>query len=211
VDGFLFDLGLSSYQLASRGRGFSYRSDSPLDMRINQANKISAEEIINNYSQEKLADIFYYYGEEKKARIIAKKISHRRQKEKISSTQQLVGVIASCFSQKGNRHPARKAFQALRIFVNNELENLTQVLELALKHLAIGGRIIVITYHSLEDRIVKQIFKKHGSSAIFNSSDKLSLSNFQIITKKPSTPTRQEIRENHRARSAKMRVIVRIM
>jgi 16S rRNA (cytosine1402-N4)-methyltransferase len=200
VDGFLFDLGLSSGQLAEEGRGFSYRLNSPLDMRISGKIKLKAEDIINNYPCEKLADIFYHYGEEKKSRVIARKICYWRKKEKITSSEQLVGITASCFSQKGHKHPARKVFQALRIFINNELENLTQALESAIKHLAIGGKIIVISYHSLEDRIVKQTFKKHSSST-----------NFQVITKKPLAPTQREIMENHRARSAKMRVIARRM
>ncbi|CAI2196213.1 19378_t:CDS:2, partial [Funneliformis geosporum] len=160
VDGFLFDLGLSSDQLVEADRGFSYRSNSPLDMRISRENELKAEEIINNYSCEKLADIFYHY----------------------------VGIIASCFSQKGNKHPARKVFQALRIFINQELENLTKALEATFKYLAKGGRIVVISYHSLEDRIVKQTFKKYASS------------HFQIITKKPLIPTQLEVIENHRAR-----------
>ena len=197
IDGILFDLGLSSDQLAEEGRGFSYRLNSPLDMRINKASKLTAEDIINNYSCEELADIFYHYGEERKARVIARKICYWRKKEKIANSEQLVGIIASCFSRKTNKHPARKVFQALRIFINNELENLTQVLETAFKYLAMDGRIVVISYHSLEDRIVKQMFKKYSSD------------NFQIITKKPLIPTRKEVQENHRARSAKMRVIER--
>lgn len=197
IDGILFDLGLSSDQLAEEGRGFSYRLNSPLDMRINKASKLTAEDIINNYSCEELADIFYHYGEERKGRVIARKICYWRKKEKIANSEQLVGIIASCFSRKTNKHPARKVFQALRIFINNELENLTQVLETALKYLAMDGRIVVISYHSLEDRIVKQMFKKYSSD------------NFQIITKKPLIPTRKEVQENHRARSAKMRVIER--
>ena len=199
VDGFLFDLGLSSYHLADQERGFSYRSDSPLDMRINQTNKISAEYIINNYPTEKLADIFYHYGEESKARLIARKIGYWRKKEKITTTQQLVGIIAACFSKKGKKHPARKVFQALRIFINNELENITQALETALKYLAVEGKIAVISYHSLEDRIVKQKFKNYSS-----------FGNYQTITKKPLTPTQKEIDNNHRARSAKMRIIIKI-
>jgi 16S rRNA (cytosine1402-N4)-methyltransferase len=200
VDGFLLDLGLSSDQLAEEQRGFSYRLNSPLDMRISQKTRLTAEDIINNYSYERLADIFYHFGEERKARVIARKICHRRQKEKITNSEQLVGIVASCFSHKTNKHPARKVFQALRIFINNELENLTKTLEIALKYLAIDGRIIVISYHSLEDRIVKQIFKKRALS-----------NNFQIITKKPLIPTPKELSENHRSRSAKMRVIARIM
>jgi 16S rRNA (cytosine1402-N4)-methyltransferase len=197
VDGFLFDLGLSSDQLNEENRGFSYRLDSSLDMRINKESELTAEDVINNYSYEKLADIFYYYGEERKARAIARKICYRREREKITNSDQLVGIVASCFSKKSNKHPARRVFQALRIFVNNELENISQALESAFKLLNNGGKIIVISFHSLEDRIVKQIFKK------FSGED------FQIITKKPLLPTLQEIEGNHRARSAKMRAIAR--
>jgi 16S rRNA (cytosine1402-N4)-methyltransferase len=198
VDGFLFDLGLSSYQLAGEKRGFSYRLNSPLDMRINQNKKLTAAEVINNYNYEKLTDIFYHYGEENKARIIARKICAYRQKEKITSTQRLVKIVASCFPRKKNRHPARKVFQALRIFINNELTNLIQGLETAIKYLAVGGRIIVISYHSLEDRVVKQIFRKYSE-----------FETFQLINKKPIRPTTEEIINNHRARSAKMRIITR--
>ncbi|CAG8673983.1 12960_t:CDS:2, partial [Ambispora gerdemannii] len=198
VNGFLFDLGLSSPQLAETTRGFSYRLNSPLDMRMSQKNDLTAAEIINNYPYEKLADIFYHYGEERKARAIARKICHWRKKEKITTTQQLVGIIAACFSQKSHKHPARKVFQALRIFINQELENLAQALESALKYLAINGRIIVISYHSLEDRIIKQTFKRYSLAG-----------DFQIITKKPLTPNKEEIKINHQARSAKMRVMTR--
>ncbi|CAI2179259.1 14402_t:CDS:2 [Funneliformis geosporum] len=177
IDGFLFDLGLSSSQLDAESRGFSYRLNSPLDMRMNQENKLQVEEIINNYSQEKLADIFYHYGEERKA----------------------LGIIASCFPKKGNKHPARKAFQALRIYLNRELENLTHALEIAVKHLAPGGKMVVISYHSLEDRIVKQTFKEYNA-----------VEDFQLICKKPSVPDPTEIKKNYRAHSAKMRVLERI-
>lgn len=197
IDGFLFDLGLSSDQLNEEDRGFSYRLNSALDMRINKQIKLTAEGVINNYSYEKLADIFYYYGEERKARVIARKICYWREKERITNSEQLIGIVASCFPKKSNKHPARRVFQALRIFVNNELENLSQALESAFNLLAVGGRIIVISFHSLEDRIVKQMFKKFSSE------------NFQIVTKKPIIPSLQEILNNNRARSAKMRVIVR--
>jgi 16S rRNA (cytosine1402-N4)-methyltransferase len=168
-------------------------------MRINQEENLKAEDIINGYSSEKLADIFYYYGEERKARLIAKKICYWREKQRITRTQQLVGIIASCFPHKKNKHPARKIFQALRIFVNKELENLSKALESAFKYVALEGRIIVISYHSLEDRIVKQIFKKYNS-----------LEEFQIITKKPLTPIKKEVNENYKSRSAKMRIIQRL-
>lgn len=199
VDGFLFDLGLSSSQLAQEDRGFSYRSNSPLDMRMSKEIKLKAEEIINNYNLEKLADIFYHYGEEKKARIIARRICHYRAKKRITATQQLVSIIASCFPHKSNKHPARRSFQALRIEVNKELINLAYALETAIQYLSVNGRIVAISYHSLEDRIVKQIFKKHALTG-----------KFQIISKKPFLPTAEEITNNHQARSAKMRVIRRM-
>src|SRR6185369_9718631 len=122
-----------------------------------------------------------------------------RKKEKIISTQQLVNIVASCFPYKGNKHPARRVFQALRIAVNQELVSLSQGLEKSLQFLSVGGRAVVISYHSLEDRIVKQMFKKYSN-----------LGNYQILTKKPLTPSAEEIAKNHRARSAKMRVITRI-
>ena len=200
VDGFLFDLGLSSYQISEESKGFSYRINAPLDMRINSKNKVSTEYVINNYSTKKLADIFYHFGGERRSRLIAKKITFWRQKVKITTTQQLVGIIASCFPIKKKQHPARRTFQALRIYVNNELENLTQALECSFKYLNLEGRIVVISYHSLEDRIVKHMFKKYNLSG-----------NYKIITKKPLIPSRKEIEINHRARSAKMRVITRIL
>ena len=197
VDGFLFDLGLSSDQLSEEDRGFSYRFNSSLDMRISTQNKLTAETVINDYSYEKLADIFYYFGEERKARIIARKICYWREKERIINSEQLIGIVASCFSKKGKKHPARRIFQALRIFVNNELENLSQALESALNLLNDEGRIVIISFHSLEDRIVKQLFKK------------ISEGDFQIVTKKPLVPSSQEILNNNRSRSAKMRVIAK--
>jgi 16S rRNA (cytosine1402-N4)-methyltransferase len=212
VDGFLFDLGLSSSQLAQENRGFSYRLNSPLDMRISKETKLKAEEIINNHNLEKLADIFYHYGEEKKARIIARKICHHRAKKRITTTQQLISIIASCFLRKSNKHPARRVFQALRIAVNQELINLTCALEIAIQYLGINGKIVVISYHSLEDRIVKQMFRKYakiGDCIEFNKKAKLNLKKFRIITKKPLIPSPAEITHNHRSRSAKMRVLRR--
>jgi len=196
VDGFLFDLGLSSEQLNDVERGFSYRQNAPLDMRMSQQTKLTAQEIINDYSYQELADIFFNYGEEFRAKKITRRICQIREKEKIISTQQLVRIVASCFSHKGNKHPARRVFQALRIAVNQELINLSQVLEKSLQFLDTGGKIVVISYHSLEDRIVKQTFRKYSK---FGS--------YQVITKKPLIPATEEITNNHRARSAKMRVI----
>lgn len=199
IDGFLFDLGLSTEQLSSLDRGFSYRLVSPLDMRASNNLKLNARGIINNYSFQELADIFYYYGEEWKAKMIARKICERRKKEEIVSTQQLVNIIASCFPKKSNKHPARKVFQALRIVINKELDNLILALEASIKYLEVGGKILVISYHSLEDRIAKQFFKKLSINP-----------SFQLITKKPLTPQKEEINNNHQARSAKLRILQKI-
>lgn len=196
VDRFLFDLGFSSEQLTDIERGFSYRQDAPLDMRMDQQTKLTAQEIINNCGYQELADIFFKYGEEFKAKKIARRICQIRRKKKILTTQQLVSIVAGCFPRKETKHPARRIFQALRITVNQELVNLSQGLEKALQFLNVGGKIVVISYHSLEDRIVKQIFKKYSK-----------LGNYQILTKKPLTPGTEEVANNHRARSAKMRVI----
>ena len=197
VDGFLFDLGVSSEQIADTERGFSYRQDAPLDMRMDERNKLTAQDIVNSYSYRELVKIFSDYGEERKAKKIAERICQYRRKEKITTTQQLVKIIVGCQTVKSKKHPARRVFQALRIVVNRELVSLVQTLELAFSYLNIGGRIVVISYHSLEDRIVKQIFKKYGRLG------------FQVITKKPLVASGQEISENRRARSAKMRVIIR--
>jgi len=200
VDGVLLDLGISSNQLFS-DRGFSYRLDNKLDMRISKKHqKITAEKIINDFSQKELSDIFYYYGEEKKSRKIAKKICYYRKKERIIKTQKLVSLIASCFSKKKNKHPAKKIFQALRIFINKELENISNCLKEVVDKLKKGGRILVISFHSLEDRIIKKNFKN------FEKTKK-----FKIINKKPLTPSDLEIKKNNRSRSSKMRIIEKIL
>ena len=198
VDGFLFDLGVSSEQLSDDKRGFSYRQEGPLDMRMDIRNKINAADIINNCDYQELADIFFEYGEERKARKIAQRIDKNRAKGKITTTQQLVKIIASCQNRKPKKHPAKRVFQALRIAVNQELINLSRALETTFQYLNIGGKVIVISYHSLEDRIVKRMFKKYSKLG------------FHILTKKPLTPSAEELAENRRARSAKMRVIARL-
>jgi len=198
VDGFLFDLGISSEQIADTERGFSYRQDAPLDMRMDERNKLTAQDIVNFYSYQELLKIFSDYGEERKAKKIAERICQYRRKEKIITTQQLVKIIVGCQTAKSKKHPARRVFQALRIAVNRELVSLAQTLELAFSHLNIGGRIVVISYHSLEDRIVKQIFQKYSRLGC------------QVVTKKPLVASEQEVNENRRARSAKMRVITRL-
>jgi 16S rRNA (cytosine1402-N4)-methyltransferase len=197
VDGFLFDLGVSSEQLADSERGFSYRQDSPLDMRMNTHNKLTAAEIINNYKREELVKIFANYGEERHAKKIAWRICQLREKNAITTTQELVKIVASCQIKKFKKHPARRVFQALRIVVNHELDNLFETLIKLPQYLKKDGKIIVISYHSLEDRIVKQLFKKHHENG------------FLRVVKKPLRPSLAEIGENYRARSAKMRILAR--
>jgi 16S rRNA (cytosine1402-N4)-methyltransferase len=197
IDGFLFDLGLSSMQLESN-RGFSYREESYLDMRVNSKSELTAEKIINNYSVRELADIFFFFGEERKSYKLANVIHNYSKKNKITTSDQLVRLVVGILGKNKNKqHPAKKVFQALRIAVNNELENLTIALQDSLKKLSENGRVVVISYQSLEDRITKKIFKNHVHEN----------KNFSLLNKKPLIPTKEEIKENNRARSAKMRII----
>lgn len=214
VKAILFDLGVSSPQLDKKERGFSYHLDAKLDMRMNQNQSLSAFEVVNNYPYEKLVEIFYKYGEEKYAKSIARGIIQAREKEQIYSTIQLATIIKDNVPQKyrKEKHPARKTFQAIRIEVNNELEVLKETLETSLQLLEVGGRICIITFHSLEDKICKEIFNKYSKI------DK-NLLKMPIIPKqyKPKykiiatiKPTKEEINQNNRARSATLRVIERM-
>lgn len=213
VDGIIFDLGFSSPQIDDEKRGFSFMHDGPLDMRMSSEGK-SAKDIINEYSENELAEIFFKYGEEKLSRVIAKNI--KKESKDISSTLELVEVIknatgANCFYKN---HPERKIFQALRIEVNEELTVLESILPKAIKRLKKGGRIAVITFHSLEDRIVKNIFKKYsdidplvkGLKDIPEEYKPL----IKLVNKKPILPSQKELEENSRSRSAKLRIIERI-
>lgn len=214
VDGILFDLGVSSPQLDEDERGFSYHHDAKLDMRMDRENPISAYEIVNNYSKEELANIFQKYGEEKFARNIAKKIVEKRQIKEIETTLELVDIIKSAVPMKfkKEKHPARKIFQALRIEVNHELEVIQPALEQALSLLKIGGRVSVITFHSLEDRIVKNYFKEKTQmdpkvKGLPNIPEEY-LPDFKLVENKKATE--EEIKNNPRSRSARLRVIERI-
>lgn len=214
VDGVLFDLGVSSPQLDEETRGFSFHNDARLDMRMNQKQTLSAYEVVNNYELEELIRIFREYGEEKYAVSIAKNIIKTRENKKIETTLELVEVIKESVPEKYKRekHPARKVFQAIRIEVNKELDVFESALNQALKLLNVGGRICVITFHSLEDKICKEIFKK--ASEIDKELKKLPivpdsyLPQFKIV--KTLIPTKEEIEVNPRARSAKLRVIERV-
>ncbi len=193
VDGILFDLGFSSYHIEKSKRGFSFqRPEEPLDMRFSKDDSLTAEYILNNFSEEELAEIFYKYGEEPNAYKIARKIVERRKIKPLKYVGDLLEVIGKNI-QNYKRHPATRIFQALRIAVNRELDLLERSLEITSHILNPQGRIVVITYHSLEDRIVKNFLK--------NNRDK-----FEIITKKPVVPSKEEIENNKRARSAKLRV-----
>lgn len=214
VDGILYDLGVSSPQLDTDYRGFSFHSDARLDMRMNQDSKLDAYKVVNEYSYEDLRDIFYKYGEEKFSNSIAKKIVEEREKKKIETTLELVEIIKSAVPDKYKRehHPARKIFQAIRIEVNDELDVLKKSLTDALDLIKVGGRICVITFHSLEDKIVKDIFKEN--STMDNSLKKLPIVPEELLPKyklvKTLEPTEDEILNNKRARSAKLRVIERV-
>jgi len=216
VDGILFDLGVSSPQLDTIERGFSFHNDALLDMRMDKSSLISAKDVVNTYSEEKLADIIFRFGEEKYAKSIARNIVREREKKEITRTLELVDIIKKSMPYKETikSHPARKTFQAIRIEVNHELDILEESLRKALSLLNIGGRMVVITFHSLEDRIVKDVFKsvsevKKEIRGLPNIPD-IYLPDFQIITKKPVTPTVEELDENNRSRSAKLRIIERI-
>jgi 16S rRNA (cytosine1402-N4)-methyltransferase len=194
VDGLLLDLGVSSLQFDTGARGFSYQTNGPLDMRMDEGASLTAAEIINTYSKEDLADIFYYLGEEKQARRIASYIVAEREKGRIATTEHLSRVIATAVPrrfQPRKIHVATKIFQALRIAVNKELDNLAHVLDRITKILKPGGRVCIISFHSLEDRLVKWKFKENPL--------------LHILTPKPVTPGHEEIKLNPRARSAKLR------
>lgn len=197
VDGLILDLGLSSLQLDRSGRGFSFLRDEPLDMRMDQRTATTAADLINRETAEELADIFYYYGEERQSRRIAALIVERRKAFPIESTDELAKIVAEAIPKKFHPHKihvATKVFQALRIAVNRELESLTTVLDDAVTILKPGGRFCVISFHSLEDRLVKRKFRTTPE--------------LEILTKKPLVASRQEIAANARARSAKLRVAV---
>ncbi len=213
VDGILFDLGVSSFQLDMPERGFSYRFDGPLDMRMNPSNELTAYHIVNFYSEEKLKEIIFNYGEEKYAPLIAKKICQVRKDKPLSTTLELVDVIKKALPSSALRkeaHPAKKTFQAIRIEVNNELDVLKQSLKDALDMLNPHGRLVVISFHSLEDRIVKHLFKEKTSLNLPKGlpfiPDGYKV-DFMLINKKIITPNDKEISKNLRSHSAKMRII----
>lgn len=216
VDGILFDLGTSSMQLDTIDRGFNYHEEAFLDMRMNQEASLSAFDVVNTYEEKNLADILRKYADEKYASSIAKNIVKAREKDFIKTTTELAEIVKASvpYKYRENKHPARKTFQAIRIEVNDEYNALEEGLTKALELLKVGGRIVVISFHSGEDRIVKNIFKKYTEAPEIVKGlpniDDAYLPDYKLITKKIITPSEDEVDENKRARSAKMRVIERV-
>ncbi len=217
VDGILLDLGVSSYQLDEASRGFSYMHDAPLDMRMNREDKLTAHFVVNKYSEESLARIFFEYGEEKYSKRIAKAIVSRRAEKEIKTTFELVECIKEAMPKSAlyeKQHPAKRVFQAIRIEVNGELINLAKAVKDAAYALKPGGRLCIITFHSLEDRIVKNTFEElEGRCTCPKELPKCvcnKVSYGKIITKKPIVATEEELEINPRSRSAKLRVFERV-
>ncbi len=211
VDGILLDLGVSSYQIDEETRGFSYIKNSPLDMRMDRTQELTAEKVVNEYPEEKLADIIYKYGEEKFSRVIARKICEYRKTKRIETTAELVEIIEKCVPKQAQvGHPAKRTFQAIRIEVNNEIEPLYNTVINAIDTLKAGGRLCVITFHSLEDRAVKEAYQDSiGKCTCPPDLPYCVCGNKpkgKIITKKPILPTQEEMKNNSRSRSAKLRI-----
>lgn len=213
VDGILYDLGVSSPQLDEAERGFSYHQDAPLDMRMDTQAPLTAKEIVNTWSYHELIRIFYRYGEEKFSKQIARKIEAAREVAPIETTGELVELIKEGIPAPARRkggHPAKRVFQAIRIAVNDELSAVEDSLEAAISLIKVGGRVSVITFHSLEDRIVKSIFKEHSALPELPPGLPVMPTEFQpelkLVNRKPIIPTEEELEQNNRARSAKLRI-----
>lgn len=217
IDGAALDLGVSSYQLDNRERGFSYMEDAPLDMRMNRESDFSAYDVVNTYSEEKLASIFFEYGEERFSRKIASIICDRRKQAPIETTLELVDIIKAAiperFRQK-NSHPAKRTFQAIRIEVNGELRDLRNAIDNFFDVLKPGGRLSVITFHSLEDRIVKQAFNSYATGCTCPPDFPICVCGNKprgkVITRKPILPTDEECEANKRSKSAKLRIVEKL-
>lgn len=216
VDGIIYDLGLSSPQIDEKERGFSFMNDAPLDMRMDKNNKLDAKMVVNTYTEDKLIDIFFKYGEEKFSKSIAHNIVRARNKKEIETTLELVQIIKDSVPAKYyfKTHPERQIFQAIRIEVNDELNVIEKSLNDAISLLKPHGRIGVITFHSLEDRIVKQTFKKLSEVPdIYKGLPEVPLEYkpvIKLVNRKPILPSTREIEENSRSKSAKLRIIERV-
>ena len=217
IDGMLLDLGVSSYQLDEADRGFSYMHDAKLDMRMNREDNFSAYDVVNNYSEGKLASIFKEYGEERYSKSIARKICEERKEKYIETTFELVDIIKSAMPKAAlneKQHPAKRVFQAIRIEVNEELIRLKKTIEDIVSVLSKNGRLVIITFHSLEDKIVKHTFEELEGRCTCPKDFPVCVCGYvshgKIVTKKPIICSEEELKENPRARSAKLRVFERI-
>ena len=214
IDGMLLDIGVSSHQLDEAERGFSYQQDAPLDMRMNPDRPFSAYDVVNGYDEDELDRVIFTYGEERWARRIAQFIVKEREAKPIETTGELVDIIKKAVpkgARKDGPHPAKRTFQAIRIEVNGELEVLQRAIDDVAARLAVGGRLCIITFHSLEDRIVKEAFRKQESPCICPPQFPVCVCGKKplgrVITRKPILPSKEELEENPRSRSAKLRVL----
>ncbi|AKL95633.1 ribosomal RNA small subunit methyltransferase H [Clostridium aceticum] len=217
IDGILLDLGVSSHQLDEAERGFSYMHNAELDMRMDVRNPLTAREVVNKYSQEDLTKIIWQYGEEKWAKRIAEFVVEHRKIKEIDTTYELVEIIKKAIPAGARRegsHPAKRTFQAIRIEVNEELEIIEETIKTANNYLRVGGRICIITFHSLEDRIVKNTFKELSDPCVCPPKFPICQCNqkkqIHIVTRKPIVPTKEELEVNPRSRSAKLRVAEKV-
>lgn len=214
IDGMLLDIGVSSHQLDEAERGFSYQQDAPLDMRMNLDRPFSAYDVVNGYDEDELDRVIFTYGEERWARRIAQFIVKEREAKPIETTGELVDIIKKAVpkgARKDGPHPAKRTFQAIRIEVNGELEVLQRAIDDVAARLAVGGRLCIITFHSLEDRIVKEAFRKQENPCICPPQFPVCVCGKKplgrVITRKPILPSKEELEENPRSRSAKLRVL----
>ena len=214
IDGMLLDIGVSSHQLDEAERGFSYQQDAPLDMRMNPDRPFSAYDVVNGYDEDELDRVIFTYGEERWARRIAQLIVKEREAKPIETTGELVDIIKKAVpkgARKDGPHPAKRTFQAIRIEVNGELEVLQRAIDDVAARLAVGGRLCIITFHSLEDRIVKEAFRKQENPCICPPQFPVCVCGKKplgrVITRKPILPSKEELEENPRSRSAKLRVL----
>ena len=214
IDGMLLDIGVSSHQLDEAERGFSYQQDAPLDMRMNPDRPFSAYDVVNGYDEDELDRVIFTYGEERWARRIAQFIVKEREAKPIETTGELVDIIKKAVpkgARKDGPHPAKRTFQAIRIEVNGELQVLQRAIDDVAARLAVGGRLCIITFHSLEDRIVKEAFRKQENPCICPPQFPVCVCGKKplgrVITRKPILPSKEELEENPRSRSAKLRVL----
>lgn len=216
VDGILLDLGVSSYQLDEKTRGFSYMQESELDMRMDKSQELTAKEVVNTYSEEELARILYEYGEEKFSRNIAKNICEERKLKTIDTTKDLVEIIDKSIPAKAKKdgHPAKRTFQAIRIEVNNEIEPLYNTVTDCIKVLKPGGRLCIITFHSLEDRAVKNAYEDAVGKCTCPKDLPYCVCGCEkkgiLVNRKPITASKEELKENSRSKSAKLRIFEKI-